>query len=207
MLEMDRSDSWRRAFRVELRAHAIDLAWRGWEVLPGTYPAGSQWAGREGTEDAGPVPVHRDWQERIGTKPDQVATWWTGRPYSLLLATGRSFDAIEVGGGLGRRAAQVLRTVGIPVPIIATPSDRWVFLTKAGAPHGRELAEHDDVIMHGAGSWVPLPPSSFQHGVVHWRVKPEVCGWNIPDSHTIQDALLDAIATRATARQLVTDRA
>ncbi|HWM04811.1 MAG TPA: DNA primase, partial [Actinophytocola sp.] len=76
MLEIDRSDSWRRAFRVELRAQAIGLAWRGWPVLPGTYPAGSQWAGREGVEQVGPQPVHPDWQERIGTKPEQVATWW-----------------------------------------------------------------------------------------------------------------------------------
>src|SRR5918999_1558463 len=61
MLETDWSDSWRGAFRIELRAEAVGLAWHGWPVLPGTYPAGSQWAGREGTENAGPVPVHRDW--------------------------------------------------------------------------------------------------------------------------------------------------
>jgi hypothetical protein len=203
MLEMDRSDSWRRAFRVELRAQAIGLAWRGWDVLPGTYPAGSQWAGRDGTDDTGPVPVHEDWQERIGSKPEEVATWWTGQPYSLLLATGGSFDAIEVSGELGRGAAQVLRTVGLPVPIIATPTDRWVFLTVSGQQLGTELAAHEDVIVHRAGSWIPLPPTPFQHGVVHWRVKPEVCGWSIPESHTIQDALVDALALAATPGQLV----
>jgi hypothetical protein len=29
---------------------------------------------------------------------------------------------------------------------------------------------------------------------VHWRVRPEVCGWQIPASHVVQDALQDALA-------------
>ncbi|WP_291413175.1 bifunctional DNA primase/polymerase [Actinophytocola sp.] len=198
MLEMDWSDSWRRAFRVELRATAIGLAWRGWPVLPGTYPAGSHWAGREGIENTGPHPVHQDWQERIGTKPEQVATWWSGRPYSVLLATGVTLDAIEVPGHLGRGAARVLRTVGLPVPIIATPDDRWTFLVQTGQKLASSLAEHDDVVLHTEGSYVALPPTPIQHGVVHWRVRPEVCGWQMPVSSTVQDALVDALAADAT---------
>ncbi|MGH3761303.1 bifunctional DNA primase/polymerase [Actinophytocola sp.] len=194
---MDWSDSWRRAFRVELRAQAIGLAWRGWPVLPGTYPAGPHWAGREGNENTGPRPVHADWQSRIGTKPEQVATWWTGRPYSLLLATGVQLDAIEVPGRLGRGAARVLRSVGVPVPIMATPDDRWTFLVNAGHKLERPLAEEGDVVLHAEGSYVPLPPTPLQHGVVHWRVRPEVCGWQMPDSSAVQDALIDAVATGA----------
>jgi bifunctional DNA primase/polymerase-like protein len=194
MLDMQSSDSWRRAFRVELRAQAIGLAWRGWPVLPGTYPAGSQWAGREGVENTGPMPVHADWQQRIGTKPEQVATWWTGRPYSLLLATGVTLDAIEVPGHLGRGAARMLRAVGLPVPIMATPDDRWMFLVNTGQKLARSLVEHGDVVLHQKDSWVPLPPTPAQHGVVHWRVRPEVCGWQMPTSNLVQDALMDAIA-------------
>jgi len=198
MLDMDWSDSWRRAFRVELRAQAIGLAWRGWPVLPGTYPAGSQWAGRDQQENTGPRPVHTDWQERIGTAPEQVATWWTGHPYSLLLATGVLLDAIEVPGDLGRGAARVLRSVGLPVPIMATPDDRWTFLVNAGHDLVRPLAEHGDVVLHAKGSYVPLPPTPLQHGVVHWRVRPEVCGWQMPASSVVQDALVDALTANAT---------
>ncbi|GAB1514928.1 bifunctional DNA primase/polymerase [Actinophytocola sp. KF-1] len=198
MLDMDTSDSWRRAFRVELRAQAIGLAWRGWPVLPGTYLAGSQWAGREGVESVGPVPVHADWQERIGTKPEQVATWWTGRPYSVLLATGVTLDAIEVPGHLGRGAARMLRAVGLPVPIIATPDDRWTFLVRTGQKLARPLVEQGDVVLHAADSFVPLPPTPVQHGVVHWRVRPEVCGWQMPAASLVQDALMDAIVDAAT---------
>ena len=197
MLEMDWSDNWRRAFRVELRAQAIGLAWRRWPVLPGTYPAGAHWAGRDGMQDTGPVPVHKDWQERIGTQPEQVASWWTGRPYSLLLATGVTLDAIEVGSGLGTGAARVLRSIGMPVPIIGTPAGQWLFLIKSNPQVAEDLAGHGDIVVHGKGSWVPMPPTQFQHGVVHWRVRPEVCGWEIPDAHVVQDALLDAIAIRA----------
>ncbi len=194
MLDMEWSDSWRGAFRVELRAQAIGLAWRGWPVLPGTYPAGSHWAGREHIENTGPHPIHEDWQERIGTKPEQVATWWSGQPYSVLLATGVTLDAIEVPGHLGRGAARELRSAGLPVPIIATPDDRWTFLVTAGQPLARTLAEHPDVVLHGDGSHVPLPPTPVEHGVVHWRVRPEVCGWQMPASSIVQDALQDALA-------------
>jgi hypothetical protein len=196
MLEMDWSDNWRRAFRVELRAQAIGFAWRRWPVLPGTYPAGTHWAGRDGKQDTGPVPVHKDWQDRIGTQPEQVASWWTGRPYSLLLATGVMHDAIEVGSRLGTGAARALRAIGLPVPIIGTPTGRWLFLTQTSQPVADELARHSDIVVHGKDGWVPLPPTQFQHGVVHWRVRPEVCGWQIPEAHIVHDALLDAIADR-----------
>ena len=196
MLEMDWSDNWRRAFRVELRAQAIGLAWRRWPVLPGTYPAGAKWAGRDGTQDTGPVPVHQDWQDRIGTPAEQVASWWTGRPYSLLLATGVTYDAIEVGSSLGTGTARVLRTMGLPVPIIATPAGRWLFLTQLGKGVADVFAGQSDVVVHGPGSWIPLPPTPYQHGVVHWRVRPEVSGWQIPEAHIVQDALMDALASR-----------
>src|SRR5262245_10888383 len=120
MVDSDWSDSWRGAFRIELRAEAIGLASRGWPVLPGTYPAGPQWAGGDGVDADGPTPVHADWQDRIGAGPEQVAAWWTGHPYSVLLATGVVLDAIEVSDDLGRDAARALRLLDVPVPIVAT---------------------------------------------------------------------------------------
>jgi len=69
-----------------------------------------------------------------------------------------------------------------------------MFLTKTGRPLRRELTREESVTLHGAGSYVPLPPSPFEHGVVHWRVKPEVCGWRLPESAVVQDALADVLA-------------
>jgi hypothetical protein len=191
---MDWSDSWRGAFRIELRAQAIGLAYRGWPVLPGTYPAGSRWAG--GGTDAsqtGPSPVHEDWPQRVGATADEVAEWWNGEAFSVLVATGTTLDAIEVGAELGRRTASVLRSAGQPVPIAATPQGRWLFLTAADSTESTALAGHDDIVLHRAGSWIPLPPTAFEHGIVHWRVRPEVCGWELPAPHVVQEAMLRAL--------------
>jgi bifunctional DNA primase/polymerase-like protein len=196
---MDWSDSWRGAFRIELRAQAIGLAYRGWPVLPGTYPAASRWAGgnsdnADQTSQAnGPSPVHADWPQRIGATADEVAEWWNGEAFSVLVATGATLDAIEVGAELGRRTASVLRSAGQPVPIAATPQGRWLFLTAAGQTLRSELNSHDDIVLHGAGSWIPLPPTAFEHGIVHWRVRPEVCGWELPAPHVVQEAMLRAL--------------
>lgn len=190
---MDWSDSWRGAFRIELRAQAIGLAYRGWHVLPGTYPAGSAWVGGGTSHPTGPNPVHEDWTARVGASADEIAEWWNGEAFSLLVATGTVLDAIEVGTEIGRRTAAVLRAAGRPVPIAATPTGRWLFLVQAGEPLARELAEHDDVVLHGAGSWIPLPPTAFEHGIVHWRVRPEVCGWELPTPRAVQDAMVRAV--------------
>jgi hypothetical protein len=195
MLDTDWSDSWRGAFRIELRAEAIGLAWRGWPVLPGTYPAVNGSAiGSDGTAWHSPVPAHDDWRERIGAHPQQVAAWWTGRPYSLLVATGTMLDAVEVDDELGRRAARLLRATGHPAPIVAMPNGRWLFLTTVAAELPQALAEQESVRWHGKDSWVPLPPTPFQHGVVHWRVKPEVWGWQLPQAEAVHDVLVRAVA-------------
>ncbi|PXY31195.1 bifunctional DNA primase/polymerase [Prauserella muralis] len=192
MLDTEWSDSWRGAFRIELRAEAIGLAWRGWPVLPGTYPdtadrpePGSTWTR--------PVPAHDDWQQRLGAHPRQVAAWWTGRPYSLLVATGTMVDAIEVDDRLGRRAATLLRATGNPAPIVAMPNGRWLFLTTSAERVPAVLAEHEDVEWHTEGSWIPLPPTPFEHGVVHWRVKPEIWGWRLPRAEAVHDVLVRAL--------------
>ncbi|MGH3435752.1 MAG: bifunctional DNA primase/polymerase [Sciscionella sp.] len=189
---MDWSDSWRGAFRIELRAEAIGLASRGWPVLPGTYPTELRWAGRDGDLSAGPVPLHDDWARGIPSSPQQVAEWWSGRPYSLLAATGTVLSAIEVDDQLGRRTAAVLRAAGGPVPIVATPEGQWLFLTESGGSR-RELRDTESVILHGEGSWIPLPPTPYQHGIAHWRVKPEVCGWRLPEAELVQDAVVRAL--------------
>jgi hypothetical protein len=203
---MDWSDSWRGAFRIELRAQAIGLACRGWSVMPGTYPAGSQWVGAAESRPDGPSPIHDDWADRLDTPAEQVADWWNGGPYSLLVATGTALDAIEVDAELGRRTTAVLRAQGLPVPIAATPAGRWLFLTTSGQRLHTSLEADKDLVLHGAGGWIPLPPSAFLHGIVHWRVRPEVCGWNLPESRVVQHAMVEALAYTAEKSELADQR-
>ncbi|WP_277681422.1 bifunctional DNA primase/polymerase [Saccharomonospora azurea] len=195
MVDTEWPNSWRAAFRIELRAEAIGLAWRGWPVVPGTYPDADTTVGTPNTETlwTRPAPAHSDWQSRIGAHPQQVAAWWTGRPYSVLVATGTLVDAIEVDDHLGRRAAMLLRGTGRPAPIVAMPNGRWLFLVASADHLPRELDEAETVEWHGEGSWIPLPPTPFHHGVVHWRVKPDVWGWNLPPAPVVHDVLLRAL--------------
>lgn len=197
MLDMEWPGSWRGAFRIELRAEAIGLAWRGWPVLPGTYPDTTEEGAGDGavTDRAwtAPTPAHDDWRQRLGAHPQQVAAWWTGRPYSLLVATGTMVDAVEVDDGLGRRAATLLRAAGQPVPIVAMPNGRWLFLTATSNGIPPVLAACENVRWHGEGSWIPLPPSPYEHGVVHWRVKPEIWGWRLPAATTVHEILVRAL--------------
>lgn len=201
MLDIEWPDSWRAAFRIELRAEAIGLAWRGWPVVPGTYPdADSTELQNTASKWTRPTPVHSDWKRRIGAHPQQVATWWTGRPYSLLVATGTLVDAIEVDDRIGRRAAALLRATGQPAPIVAMPNGRWLFLTASTDRLPRPLAETEGVEWHGEGSWVPLPPTPFRHGVVHWRVKPDVWGWKLPRAEAVHDVLVRALREESVPR-------
>ncbi|RZQ61609.1 bifunctional DNA primase/polymerase [Amycolatopsis suaedae] len=201
MLDTDWSDSWRGAFGIELRAEAIGLAGRGWPVFPGTYPS---WPA-DGTWQA-PVPAHSDWREQLGAHPHKVAAWWTGAQYSLLVATGSVLDAVEVDAVVGKRAACLLRAGGQPAPIIAMPNGRWLFLTLSSAGTlPAALRDDESVRWHGEGSWVPLPPTPFQHGVVHWRVKPEVWGWRLPEAGTVHDVLVRALAGEQAAHLAVAE--
>lgn len=184
MLNTDWSDIWRGAFRIELRAEAIGLASRGWPVMPGTTPQGPGWEG--------PVPVRADWQELIAAGPGEFGEWWSEGPYSLLVATGSVVDAVEVDHELGRKAACILRSSDRPAPILALPNGKWIFLTSAGSDLPPVLADRPGVRWHGEGSWVPLPPTPFEHGVVHWRVKPEVWGWRLPIASAVHGVLARA---------------
>ncbi len=200
---MDWTDTWRDAFRTELRAEAISFACHGWPVVPGSYPHGSAWVGQDGRDGAvaqGPAPVHAEFATLAGCGPERVAALWDGRPFSVLLATGLGVDALELPAELGRATAVGLRVAGLPVPIAAAPSGRWLFPVIGGGALHPALARHPGVALHGIGSWIPLPPSPLQAGVVHWRVKPDVCGWRLPPLADIEHALLDAVEDPGTHR-------
>jgi len=139
------------------------------------------------------VPVHEDWRDRLGAHPHQGASWWTDERYSLLVATGTVLDAVEVDDDLGRRAARLLRLTGHPAPIIAMPNGRWLFLSTVANRRPTGLVNEPAIQVHSADSWIPLPPTPFQHGVVHWRVKPEVWGWRLPAAEAVHDVLVRAL--------------
>jgi hypothetical protein len=160
--------------------------------MPGTYPAPVRGESDE-LSWRSPVPAQENWRELIGTGPHEVANWFLGQPQSLLVATGTVLNAIEVDDEVGRRAARLLRATGHPAPIVALPNGRWLFLTTVSDELPKQLASNASVEWHAADDWIPLPPTPFQHGVVHWRVKPEVWGWQLPEADAVYDVLVRAL--------------
>jgi hypothetical protein len=91
--------------RVRLRRVAMRYARHGWDVTPGACLARHRFVcGRAGCPTTGCHPAMEDWERGASADPARVATWWRTRPYSVLLATGRAFDVLEVPAYLGRAA-------------------------------------------------------------------------------------------------------
>lgn len=57
----------------------------------------------------------------------------------MLLATGMGVDALDLSAELGRATAIGLRVLGVPVPIAATPTGRWLLPVLGGSALHHEL--------------------------------------------------------------------
>ena len=123
----------------------------------------------------------------------------------VLLGTGSTVDAIEVPPALG---AAVLCGPG---PVAVTAAGRRVFLVRPGSPLRPELERRLDVVRHGPGSWVPVPPSRLPEGLVRWAIAPTRTGSHLPPADEVQQRLVDALDPRpvlrpSVPRQLSTSR-
>ncbi|GGQ78981.1 bifunctional DNA primase/polymerase [Couchioplanes azureus] len=196
---------WATIDRLRLRRAALRYAARGWAVTPGAYLTGDRFTcGRPGCPIMGCHPAIECWEDEAATDPERIARWWRERPYTVLLATGWSFDAIEVPAPVGLRVLGAVRLHTDVIgpergdargPVVVTPTGRWLFLVRPGEDLRPELASCLDVLRHGRGSWIPAAPSRTPQGPVRWAVAPEQTGWHLPASHTVQAVLLDALDT------------
>jgi hypothetical protein len=170
--------------RIKLRHAAHAFAGQGWAVTPGGYFNGHRMACDRATCWATSChPLLPDWE----TAPPLLGQWWDAKPHSVLLPTGRAFDAIEVPTLVGCSA----RSIGGPVMI--APHGRWIFLVRPGLPLREELKEREDFVHHGPGSWIPAPPTVLPEGPVRWHLSPRQVGWQLPDAAEAQKALLSAL--------------
>jgi hypothetical protein len=189
--------------RLRLRRAALRYAARGWAVTPGARLAGHRFdCDRPGCPIMGCHPATESWEDDAGTDPAQVAHWWRRRPHTVLLATGWTFDVIEVPAALGLRMLGTARlhagVLGrerpdVRGPVVATPGGRWMFLVRPGRPLRPELQRCLDVVRHGRGSWIPAAPSRMPDGPVRWAVSPETVHWRLPESDAVQALLVDAL--------------
>lgn len=188
-------DNSRVGYGTQLQSAAVGLATHGWPVLPGTFWQGRGWYGRPGGEasQAGPLPISASGLAAASTDAARVADWWSGPPYSILVATGTVVDVIEVDATVGRRVRATLRARGVTAPAVSTTAGRWRFAVKAGRPIRPELGAHPDILLYGRGAFVVAPPSDDAEGAQRWEIGPWACRWQLPDSYDVQYAVLTAL--------------
>lgn len=185
-------NSSRAVYGAELRAGALCLVDHGWPVVPGTWWQGGAWRGLPDSAGLDSVPAIAQGVAAASCDPEQVGRWWSEAPYSVLLATGTVLDVLEVPAWMGRRMACTLRSVGVVAPLAATPTGRWWFPVGPGGQLPESVARAD-ATLHGRGSWVIAPPSECADGLVHWRVNPSSCGWQLPEPELVQSAAVEAV--------------
>ncbi len=193
-------------YRRALSRTAVSAAAAGLPVVPGAW-----WSAAEGRFDCdlsgcgrtGPHPAVRN-ESPIGLPglgaglsglalhdPDVVAARWRRQPYAVLVPTGDQVDVVDVPAALGRELAAQLDAHSLLGPVIAA-GPRWFFLT---APGGR-LSASGDVLVHGVGSWIMLPPSLGPGGERAGWLAPPVrgprSGWALPSRDDVVAGLFDS---------------
>ncbi|GAA4963682.1 bifunctional DNA primase/polymerase [Actinoplanes utahensis] len=186
--------------RALLRRAALRYAAHGWSVTPGSYLTGHRFdCGRPDCSISGCHPALTEWAASASDDPVRIAAWWRRLPHTVLLTTGTSFDVLEVPASVGRLGPGI-------GPVAVTAGGRWMFLTRPGGPLRPELERRLDVVRHGAGSWIPAPPSRMPEGQVRWEVHPDRSQWRLPDPEEVQEKLIAALGTDRRAGAVVVPR-
>jgi hypothetical protein len=131
-------------------------------------------------------------------EPQEAVARWRHGPYAVLLPTGESCDVVDVPARLGRMALARLEHhpgPGTPLGPVIAAGPRWFFLTAAG---GELPSPAGDVLVHGQGSWIMLPPSLGPAGLpAAWVVRPRGRGWARQGALPPRDQVIGALGTAA----------
>ena len=178
-----------------LTASTIRYGAAGWPVAPGAWWDGQHYTcpapacRRTGLHPAGDPAGGHPTHLRSSTDPAQVRAWWAGHPHTILLPTGDALDVVEAPAQLAAPVWRRLYARGVLVPTASLPGGRWLLFTTP-TPAGYSAEElPGSVVHHGAGSYVPAPPSALRHGPVRWEHAPWVSAWRLPEAQVVLDAL------------------
>lgn len=183
-----------RLRRSALRRAALRYAARGWEVVPGACDLGRRFdCGRAACNTVACHPAVDEWESVASSSPTRIAQWWSNLPHTVLLATGRSLDVIEVPEALGRLAMHGQPGVELRGPVAVGADRRWMFLVRPGHGLRPELLGRGGIVLHGYGSWVPAPPSAWGGGRVAWKLPPTGSSCHLGDPYVVQLQLARAL--------------
>lgn len=183
----------RRRTRAALQAAALFYATdRGWPVLPGAYVDQGRCSCRSPRcPEPGAHPGDEAGRTAASRSAEVIRTWWSRRPYTVLLATGLEFDVLDAPAHVGYAALHELEHLGFfPGPVVHLPSDRLLFLVRPGA---RDVywytVDHNDAAYldlrhHGLGHVVPAPAGPSGPGGLEprWAVAPDPADRQLPEA-------------------------
>lgn len=170
---------------------------RHWDVFPGTWLEavdGGQLCccGDAACEAPGAHPVRPDWATQATGSATAVRRLWQRQPNaSILLPTGRTFDAVSVPETAGFLALARMERMGLRLgPVTLAPDGRMRFFVLPGAAAKvpelvRKLGWAPaslDLVACGDGAYVAAPPTRFgSRGAVQWACRPTAVNRWLPD--------------------------
>ncbi|MFE3071859.1 bifunctional DNA primase/polymerase [Streptomyces sp. NPDC059247] len=186
---------------------------RHWDVFPGTWLEAVE--GRErcscGAEECvtpGAHPVRPDWSTQATGSGVGARRMWSKQPKSsILLPTGRTFDAIEVPESAGFLALARMERMELTLgPVTCSPDRRVYFFVLPGAAAKvpdlvRRLGwapDSIDLTTRGEGHYVAAPPTRVGgSGAVQWARRPTQANRWLPDAEELISALAYACGREA----------
>ncbi|MGK5547471.1 bifunctional DNA primase/polymerase [Streptomyces sp. URMC 127] len=178
---------------------------RHWDVFGGTWLKVEE--GREycscgdlGCPAPGAHPDRPDWATQATGSAVAIRRMWEQQPAaSVLLPTGRTFDALDVPETAGCLALARMERMNVQLgPITCTPFRRMLFFVLPGGAlkvgdAARKLGWHPtslDLIARGEGDYVVAPPTRVgTRGSVQWARQPTVANRWLPDADELVSAL------------------
>ncbi|MER7830187.1 bifunctional DNA primase/polymerase [Streptomyces sp. NPDC052644] len=188
---------------------------RHWEVFPGTWletDGGLERCscGDEACAAPGAHPFRPDWAAQATGSPAAVRRLWGAHPgASILLPTGRTFDAFDVPESAGFLALARMERMDVALgPVACGPDRRMVFFVLPGAAAKAEGLIRGlgwspaglDLVAKGEGGYVVAPPTRVAgQGAVQWVRRPTHANRWLPDAEELISPLAYACGRDAAA--------
>ncbi|MGC9378067.1 bifunctional DNA primase/polymerase [Streptomyces sp. MH13] len=170
---------------------------RHWDVFPGTWLEAADGVQRCSCADPacaapGAHPAREDWVTQATGSATVARRMWQKQPAaSILLPTGRTFDAVDVPETAGFLALARMERMELTLgPVTLTPDRRMRFFVLPGAAVKmpdlvRRLGWSPsslDLAVLGEGTYVAAPPTRYgTRGAVQWVCRPTAANRWLPD--------------------------
>jgi hypothetical protein len=174
---------------------------RHWDVVPGTWLEAVAGIQRCSCGDAscpapGAHPARPDWPTLATGSATVTRRLWQKQPTaSILLPTGRTFDALSVPESAGFLALARMERMELTLgPVTLSPDRRMhFFVLPGGAVKVPELVRglgwspaSLDLVALGEGAYVAAPPTRFgSRGAVQWARRPTPANRWLPDAEEL----------------------